>query len=569
MRKEFLFLVIIIFFSLDSFAQFTKYVVSFTDKAGTPFSISDPSKFLSEKAIERRAKQHIAIDETDLPIVSAYIDSIRSVENVTVLDGSKWLNQICIATADSLAILKINSFSFVAKTSPVKRLVRSNVAERNQSPEWAQKNKFSKETKGILSPASPPVSGNYYSYGNSYAQVHIHNGEYLHNNGFRGKGMLIAIIDAGFYHYRSLPAFDSVNLNNKIIDTYDFVDNEASVDEDNYHGMMCFSIIAGNIPGELVGSCPDANFLLYRSEDVASESPVEEQYWIAAAERADSAGADIISTSLGYNTFDNPVFDYTYKDMNGHTSMIAKAATLAAKKGMIVLAAAGNEGDDSWHYITTPGDADSIITVGAVDTLGIPAPFSSYGPSSDGRVKPTAASVGSGTAISSTSGTIQAGSGTSFATPNLAGLVTCLWQAFPDFTNMQIIDAVKKSSSIYNAPDNRIGYGLPDFKKAFDDLTNQEIIRNIAPVLQNNFIKIFPNPFKNNFTIAVNPPLTSVATFSLYDAAGKLYFAKKVSVQSGVIQVIHFNQMQLLQKGIYILKYNDGKNKKSLKLMAQ
>ena len=568
MRKEFLFLVIIIFFSLDSSAQFTKYIVRFTDKAGTPFSISDPSKFLSPKAIERRTRQQIKIEETDLPVNPAYIDSIRKVGNVTVLDKSKWLNQICIATTDSLAILKINSFSFVVKTSPVKRLARSNFAERNQLPERETRNKFNEQIKGISSPASPPVAGNYYSYGNSYAQVHIHNGEYLHNNGFRGEGMLIAIIDAGFYHYRSLPAFDSVNLNHKIIDTYDFVENESSVDEDHYHGMMCFSIIAGNIPGELVGSCPDANFLLYRSEDVASESPVEEQYWIAAAERADSAGADVISTSLGYNTFDNPVFDYTYADMNGHTSMIAKAATIAAKKGMIILAAAGNEGDDNWHYITTPGDADSIITVGAVDTSGIPAPFSSYGPSSDGRIKPTAASVGSGTALSSTTGTIQTGLGTSFATPNLAGLITCLWQAFPDFTNMQIIEAVKKSSSIYNAPDNRIGYGLPDFKKAFDDLFNQRLVRNIAPVLQNNFIKIFPNPFKNSFTIAINPPLTSEATFDLYDASGKLYFTKKVSVQSGVIQVIRFNQMQPLQKGIYILKYNDGKNKKSFKLMA-
>ncbi len=569
MRKEIIFLSVCVFFSLHTSAQFTKYIVRFADKARTPFSIGDPSKFLSERAIERRAKQHILIDETDLPIVPAYIDSIRSIKNVAVLDGSKWLNQICIATTDSLAIVKINSFPFVVKTSPVKRLIRSNLAGRNQSPKLVQKSKLNEEIRGISSPASPPVAGNYYSYGNSYAQVHIHNGEYLHNKGFRGEGMLIAIIDAGFYHYRSLPAFDSVNINNQVVDTYDFVENKSSVDEDNYHGMMCFSVIAANIPDELVGACPDAKFLLYRSEDVASESPVEMQYWIAAAERADSAGADIISTSLGYNTFDNPAFDFSYADMNGHTSMIAKAATLAAKKGMIVLAAAGNEGDDNWHYITTPADADSIVTVGAVDTLGIPAPFSSYGPSSDGRTKPTVASVGSGTAISSTTGTIQTGLGTSFATPNLAGLITCLWQAFPDFTNMQIIEAVKKSGSIYNTPDNRIGYGLPDFKKAFDDLINQRVVKELSPGLQNNFIKIFPNPFKDNFTVAINPPLTTEATFSLYDAAGKLYFTKKIAVQSGVVQVIHFNQMQPLQNGLYILKFNDGKNTRTVKLMVQ
>src|SRR5690242_13410331 len=476
MRKEFLFLSMITFFSLNSSAQFTKYIVRFTNKAGTPFSISDPSKFLSERAIERRTKQHIAIDATDLPIVPAYIDSIRSVPNVTVLDGSKWLNQICIATTDSSAILKINSFSFVVKTSPVKRLIPSNIGERYQSPEFIKKIKFNEQVKGIASPQSPPVSGNYYSYGNSYDQIHIHNGEFLHNKGLHGQGMLIAILDAGFFHYQTLPAFDSVNINNRVIDTYDFVVNESSVNEDNYHGMMCFSIMAGNIPGSLVGSSPDAQFLLYRSEDVNSESPVEEQYWIAAAERADSAGADIISTSLGYNTFDNPAFDFSYADMNGHTSIIAKAATLAARKGMIVLAAAGNEGDNAWHYIITPADADSILSVGATDALGNVAAFSSYGPSSDGRVEPIVASVGSGTAVSSTNGSIVAGYGTSFATPNLAGLITCLWQAFPDFSNMQIIEALKKSSSIYDHPDNRIGYGIPDFKKAYEDLSHQRAV---------------------------------------------------------------------------------------------
>jgi hypothetical protein len=491
------------------------------------------------------------------------------VANVSVLDGSKWLNQICIATTDSTAILKINSFPFVVKTSPVKRLIRSNIAGRNQSPELIKRNKFNEQIKSIASPQSPPVPGNNYSYGNSYEQVHIHNGEYLHNNGFRGQGMLIAILDAGFFHYQTLPVFDSVNSNSRVIDTYDFIANESSVNEDNSHGMMCFSIIAGNIPGQLVGTSPDAQFLLYRSEDVDSESPVEEQYWIDAAERADSAGADIISTSLGYNTFDNPVFDYTYADMNGRTSMIAKAATMAARKGMIVLAAAGNDGDDSWHFLTTPADADSIITVGAVDASGIAAPFSSYGPSSDGRVKPTEASVGSGTALSSISGPIQTGNGTSFATPNLAGLVTCLWQAFPDFTNMQIIEAVKKSSSIYNNPDNRIGYGIPDFKKAYDDLINQRTIKNIASILGSQFIKIFPNPFKDNFTVAIKPQATSVANFSLYDASGKFCLSKKVSLQEGIIQIIHFNQMQPLQKGFYILKFSDGTNKKSFKLIVQ
>lgn len=568
MRKKYLLFFALIFFSLHLSAQFTKYVVRLKDKNGTPFSIHDPSKFLSARSIERRAKQHITINETDLPVTPAYIDSIKSVSNVTVLDVSKWFNQVCIATTDANAISKINSFPFVIKTEPVKRLMNAKVSGKIQSPFTMTRDKFTQQIKGVTSPLSPPGSGNYYFYGDSYDQIHIHNGEYLHNLGFRGQGMLIAILDAGFYHYKSLPAFDSVNINNRVVDTYDFVANEASVDEGFYHGMMCFSIIAGNIPDQLVGSCPDAKFLLYRSEDVSSESPVEEQYWIVAAERADSAGADIISTSLGYNQFDNPVFDYTYSDMNGKTTIIAKAATLAARKGMIVVAAAGNEGDNSWHYIETPGDADSIITVGAVDVSGNVASFSSYGPASDGKVKPTVGSVGSGTSLSSTTGSIVVGNGTSFATPNLAGMVTCLWQAFPEFTNMQIIEAVKKSSSTYNNPNDRIGFGIPDFKKAFDNLSQQQA-EKIVELLGDKLIKIYPNPFKDQFTVAIKPEITSAAIFILYDALGKYVFTKKVDLQEGVAKAIIFNQMQQLQPGGYILKFSDGKNKRSIKLLMQ
>jgi subtilisin family serine protease len=319
----------------------------------------------------------------------------------------------------------------------------------------------------------------------------------------------------------------------------------------------------------LVGSSPKADFLLYRSEDASSESPVEEQYWVAAAERADSLGADVISTSLGYDTFDNPAFNYTYTDMNGHTSLIAKAATLAAKKGMIVAVAAGNEGNNAWHFISTPGDADSILTVGAVDGSGVVAGFSSYGPSSDGRIKPTVASVGAGTAISSIYGPVETGNGTSFATPNLAGLVACLWQAFPEFTNMEIIEAVTKNSSIYKTPDNRIGYGIPDFQKAFDSLHQQRTLRNARMVLGNNKIKIYPNPFKDNLTVLINPDHTANGVFGLFDAGGKLYFTKQIALKEGSLQIINFNDLQQLQRGMYLLNFNDGFSRQSFKIILQ
>jgi len=563
MKRICLFFFVSFTFSLNLSAQFSKYIVKFKNKNGTPFSINDPSKFLSQRAIERRTKQHISIDETDLPVTPSYVDSVRLAGSVKILDQSKWLNQICIETTDSTALSKINRFSFVIKTQP---LERHAFAERNQFDEQVRKDKFNEQLSHIAAPLS--VTDDHYSYGHSFSQIHIHHGEYLHNKGFHGEGMLIAVIDAGFYHYKTLPAFDSVNIKGLVVETYDFVNNEESVNEDNEHGMMCFSIIAANIPGQFIGTSPNAHFLLYRSEDASSESPVEEQYWVAAAERADSAGTDIITTSLGYNLFDNPVFNYTYADMNGHTSIIAKAATIAARKGMIVLAAAGNEGDDSWHFISTPGDADSILTVGAVDASGNVAAFSSYGPSSDGRVKPTSASVGFGTVVSSPTGGLLSGNGTSFATPDLAGLVTCLWQAFPEFTNMEIIEAVEKSSSIYQNPDNRIGYGIPDFEKAFDDLSQQRILKNAATILGNRSMKIFPNPFKDQFTVLIKPGNTSTGTFELYDAGGKLYFQKRVPLQKDVIQLIHFGQIQPLQRGLYVLKFSDRTSAESFKLMV-
>jgi serine protease AprX len=560
MKNIYTLLIVFVFLTLNSSAQFTKYIIRFKDKAGTPFTINNPSAYLSAKAIDRRTKQNIAIDETDLPLTPRYIDSIRLAGAVTILNKSKWLNQVCIQTTDSLALVKINSLPFVIASQPVMRPV---------SIQNTRNNKFNEEINSITSLQSANNIEDFYNYGSSYPQIHIHEGEYLHDKGFHGEGMSIAILDAGFYHYLSLPAFDSVRNNDQVKETYDYVANETSVDEDHFHGMMCFSIMAGNIPGQLVGSSPKANYYLYRTEDASTESPVEEQYWAAAAERADSIGVDVISTSLGYNQFDNPVFNHTYADMNGNTTIIARAADLAAKKGMIVVVAAGNEGTTAWHFIITPADADSVLAVGAVDASGNVGGFSSYGPSSDGQVKPAVASVGVGTAISSATGPIISGNGTSFATPNIAGLITCLWQAFPEFTNMEIIQAVEKSSSIHNALNDRIGYGIPNFHIAYDELAKQLALRNINTVLGNKWIKAFPNPFPDNFNIAIKPQLTGNGVFHLYDTNGKLYLTKKVPIEHGVPQLIPFNMIHPLQRGIYFVTFSDGQNKESLKLVVQ
>jgi hypothetical protein len=324
------------------------------------------------------------------------------------------------------------------------------------------------------------TESDYYNYGAaSFAEVSLHNAQFLHDVGLRGQGMQIALLDAGFTNYATLHVFDSINTNGQILGTWDFVSGNADVNDHN-HGMECLSIISANIPGQFIGKAPKASFYLYRTEDAATEYPIEEHNWVCGAEKADSAGADVITTSLGYTQFTNSTFDHTYADMNGKTTMAAIAATTAARKGILVFAANGNDGTDSWHYLSTPADADSILSVGAVNTGGFVGGFSSYGPSSDGRVKPDVASIGVGAVIATPSNTVGTGNGTSFACPNMAGMGTCLWQGFPEFNNMKIIKAIQKAGSITTAPDNRMGYGIPNMKAAFSALLTDFATSTIA-----------------------------------------------------------------------------------------
>ena len=462
MNKIFLFLVFACV-SISSNAQFNRYVVKFKNKNSNPYSLNNPIQYLTQRALDRRSRYNLSIDSIDLPVTPRYIDSIRLSGNVTILNISKWLNQVSIQTTDALALAKINSYPFVLATQPIAS--RTAVTPVNKILSTALTD------IDISHITSKQTAADVFDYGLSNGQVKIHQGQFLHNHGFRGEGMQLAVIDAGFYHYDILPTFDSIRSNNQILGTWDFVANETSVSEDDSHGMHCLSTIAANMPGVFVGTAPKTSFYLFRSEDVGSEYPIEEHNFAVAAERSDSLGVDVCSTSLGYSTFDNPIFDYTYSDMNGNTTISARAADIAAKKGMLLVLAAGNEGNNSWHYIITPADADSVLTIAAVDTLGNVASFSSYGPSSDGQINPAVAAVGRNAVVANSfTGLPAFGSGTSYACPNMAGITTCLWQAFPEANNMQIINALESSASNFNTPDDRIGYGIPDAKKAFVQL---------------------------------------------------------------------------------------------------
>jgi len=464
MKQLLLFFLFISVIIVSSHAQLTRYLVKFKNKTGTPYSFSNPLAYLSQRAIDRRTRYGIAIDSSDLPVTPSYITQIKNVSNVTLLNVSKWANAVTIQTSDANAITTINSFSFVQGSIGIAARVINTSS-----------NKFKTEEITALSTArTEQTLADYYNYGtNSFNEIHLHNGEFLHNIGLRGQGMQIAMLDNGFTNYNSpsFDVFDSANINNQVLGTWDFVANEQNVADDGNHGMSCFSTIVANIPGQFIGMAPKANFWLYQTEQNGSEFPIEEFNWACGAERADSSGTDIISSSLGYGYgFGGGIPNYPRSFFDGNTTISAMAADLAAKKGILVFIAAGNEGNGTWHFILTPADADSVITVGAVDTTGVVGDFSSYGPSADGQIKPDVASVGVNAMIESAAGTIAFGKGTSFACPKMAGIGTCLWQGFPEFNNMKIVKAIQKAGSIAATPDDRIGYGIPNMKTAFANL---------------------------------------------------------------------------------------------------
>ena len=508
MKRHFTLLITLLFFFAGTNAQ-TRYLVRFKNKGTNPFSIANPSQYLSPRAILRRTRFNIAIDSTDLPVTPRYVDSVRLAGAVTILNVSKWLNEVAIRTTDATALTKINALPFVISVTAVASFAGPTTP--------VDKKMDSLTGAAPVTSASfiAQITSDFYNYGRSHGQVHLNRAEFLHNHGFRGEGMQLGILDAGFFHYLSLPTFDSIRANNQILDTHDFVANEASVDEDDTHGEECLSTIAANMPGLFIGTAPKTVFCLYRTEDVATESKIEEHNLAAGFERADSIGVDVCSVSLGYNQFDIASQSYTYADMNGNTTISATAADLAAKKGMLPVVAAGNEGQTGWHYIVTPGDADSAITVGAVDTLGNVAGFSSYGPSSDGRVKPNLAATGLNAVIASpSSGQPVFGNGTSFATPNLAGMTTCLWQAFPEFNNMTILDGMQKSGSTYTNPGVRIGYGIPDMQKAFVILlrrsyTQTATVSNCSASVQLNV------KYDNSMNIVIERKLPGQTTYTV------------------------------------------------------
>jgi serine protease AprX len=537
------FLIVVITFILASFCLHgqNKYFLSFSNKDNNPYSISLPYEFLTEKSIERRIKQGISITERDLPVSPIYINELKET-GAKVLYTLRWFNGAVVEANSPIVINAISQLEFVIDI----KLIFDNTVKASQAP----------EDEIFPTYSVKKTADNYYQYGHSWNQISMLNGHKLHNKGYRGKGITIAVLDAGFFKTNSLPSFDSLWADSRVIYTKDFVNQTSNIYEEHPHGMLVLSVLAANLNGQLIGSAPEANYVLIRSEDTNSEQVIEEYNWAAAAELADSLGVDIINSSLGYNKYDASWQSYTYDQLDGRTTIAAQAANYAFDRGMLVVNSAGNEGLTDWMQIITPADAFGAIAVGSIDKNKAPSFFSSTGPSSDGRIKPDLMALGELTAVQSANGNIGLASGTSFSAPIISGLAACLWQALPHLSANEVRTRIIQSSSNYNKPNSVMGFGYPNFSIALD---------SIPVEVESNRLYIYPNPTLNKVNIWIPNDLQSSASeLTLISNTGTI--VKNEQIPPNLL--IHtFYIPEYFPSGIYFVKLISGNQKRTGKLI--
>jgi subtilisin family serine protease len=529
-----------------------RYLVLFKDKLNSIYSTGKPAEFLSQRSIERRKRQNIPVTADDFPVNAGYLFAIKQI-GAKVIYPTRWFNGALVeASAAQLAeIQKLTFYKGIELNLPVANI---NAPSGGITRIAASQQKLG-TTEDI-------------NYGNMTAQLALMEVADLHNKGFQGQNMLIGILDNGFSMANEVAYFKQLRDENRIVDTHDFLARDGNVYNDGSHGLSVMSTIAAYLPGTLVGSAFKASFALYNTENNFGESPYEEITWLLAAERADSLGVDVINSSLGYTTFDDefstPAYNHTYQQMDGKTTIVSRAARYATRKGILVVNSAGNEGNNSWHYITAPADVDSVLTVGATSYDRGYASLSSVGPNAAGIQKPDVAAVGAGAVVGNLSGGASSGSGTSYSAPQVAGLAAILWQAFPNLTAQQIIYALKKSGHQASNPDNLLGYGVPNAIKA------QEIIENEFSPLGTeeellSAVILSPNPAQHEVVLSIPQTLVGkMAKVSLYAASG-------TTMLSSVSRLTDKKTLPTanLSSGLYMVHIRVDNQERTLKFIKQ
>lgn len=529
-------LFLVLFFSLLSTAQTEQAWIFFTAKENVETLLTTPEQFLSTRAIERKEKYNITIDERDIPISEDYIDTITNIDALTFLATSKWLNAVYVEGSYD-TIVNLVDLDFVQSVFFMDRSL--NTSEKTSILTQAKSFSVNKFEEVVA-----------FDYGFTTTQVEQINIDTLHDLGYTGAGILIGVMDSGFINVDTISAFDRAWENNQIVYGYDVeFDTEISFDESqDSHGTNVLSTMLGYVEGAFVGTAIDAQYALFKTEVVSSETPQEEAFWIAAAEKADSLGVDVINTSLGYSTFDDSKYDYATTDMDGETTFISQAAAIALEKGMLPVISAGNSGNSSWGIITAPADSASVLSIGAIDADGNKAGFSSTGPTADGRIKPDVVALGSDSIVINQNGEISSANGTSFSSPIMAGAIACLWQAFPESNATEIMEMVKMSGHLYNNPNTDLGYGIPDFSTYFDSTLSIDTeylkIKNKIVVGELEFL--FPNDNQSY-------------VYYIYNMAGQI-------VKFGNVEPLSSINIDELPTGLYFFKADDNEAQKFIKL---
>lgn len=512
------------------FAQMEDAWVYFNDKPSSATFLANPLTMLTQRALDRRMAQNISLDITDVPVEQSYITQIAANPGITVMAKSRWMNALHIRGTQT-NIQALTSLSFVNHVTFANHSL-------NPGGRISQNNKISAVNKQFETQVI-------YNYGGSQNQIEMLNGHLLHQQNYTGQGKVIAVLDSGFLGVNTAIPFQNLITNNQILGGYNFPDQNANYFSRHNHGSNVLSTMGGFAEGQLIGTAPNAHYYLFITEDINSENPVEESYWVEGAELADYYGADIINSSLGYFGYDNPNYSHQYDDMTGNKTFASKGVNMAFNKGIVVVISAGNSGATAEPHIGTPADAIGALTIGAVNSLEQYATFSSIGPSYDGRVKPDVCAKGLGTTVCSPTGTIYNSNGTSFSSPVIAGMVATFWSAVPSLTAQQVVQFIKQSSDNYNNPTIQKGYGIPDFQSALTAALNLEIIAIEDP----KYFAVFPNPTEDLMFLHLEDA-SEKGTIEIINTLGQKVAEKEFEGSYNA-----FIDLEDLPNGIYYYRY--------------